>query len=99
MQSKQAYEVLKISKQLHPFINGPGGETSRRLLADKPNVRINIPPLSVHKDEISVAGEKDGVMAVIQQITKMQKEMVSAKQSIIVDLLKIGDDHNILSFF
>ncbi len=69
--------MVRISKQYHPFINGAGGENVRRLLADRPNVRINIPPLSVHKDEISVAGEKEGVMAVIQQIDKMQKEMVS----------------------
>ena len=77
LQSKQAYEVVRIAKQFHPFIQGPGGETMRRIIGDRPNVRINIPPLSVIKDEISVAGEKEGVMACIEQINKMQKDMVS----------------------
>ena len=69
--------MVRISKQFHPFINGAGGENQRRLLENRPGVRINIPPLSVQKDEISVAGEKEGVLAVIQQINKMQKDMVS----------------------
>ena len=37
------------------------------MLVDYPDVRINIPPLSVMKDEISVAGEKNGVLAVVEK--------------------------------
>ena len=33
------------------------------LLAKHANVRINIPPLSVMKDELSITGEKEGVLA------------------------------------
>merc|ERR1711962_1027285 len=44
-------------------------------IADNPGVRINIPPLSVQKDELSIAGEKDGVMAVKEQIVAIWKEM------------------------
>jgi len=40
-------------------------------------VRVNIPPPSVMKDELSVAGEKDGVNKVVEQIQKIFKEMVS----------------------
>ena len=43
---------------------------------DYPDVRINLPPLSVMKDELSVAGEKDGVMAVVEKIKIIAKEMV-----------------------
>ena len=43
---------------------------------DYPDVRINIPPLSVMKDELSVAGEKDGVMAIVEKIKEIAKEMV-----------------------
>ncbi len=76
-QSKQAYEVLAIPKLYHPFVSGPNGETMKKLIGDHRNVRINIPPLSVMKNEISVAGEKDGVISVCDQIRKMHKDMVS----------------------
>merc|ERR1711881_337080 len=58
LQSKQAYEVLNVLKIYHPFINGPNGDYVKQMLMEYPDVRINIPPLSVMKDELSVAGEK-----------------------------------------
>ena len=39
------------------------------------NVRINIPPLSVQKDELSITGEKDGVLAVKAAIVAIWKDM------------------------
>ena len=75
-QSKQSYEVLNIPKIYHPFINGPNNEITKKLTAKYPNVRINIPPLSVMKDELSVAGETEGVKNVVQEINKIHKEMV-----------------------
>lgn len=42
-----------------------------------PDVRINIPPLSVMKDEIAVAGEKNGVLAVVEKIKEIAKVLVS----------------------
>ena len=46
------------------------------MLMDYPDVRINIPPLSVMKDEISVAGEKNGVLAVVEKIKEISKVLV-----------------------
>lgn len=71
--------MVKIPKMYHPFINGPNGETAKSLIGDKKNVRINIPPLSVMKDELSVAGEKESVVAVVEQIKKLFKDMVCDK--------------------
>ena len=76
-QSKQAYEVLEIEKMYHPFISGPNGSNQRELIGDLPNVRINIPPLSVMKNELSVAGEKEAVLAVVAKIKRMHEDMVS----------------------
>ena len=73
---QQAYEVLSILKIYHPFINGPNGEYVKQMLMDYPDVRINIPPLSVMKDEISVAGEKNGVLAVVEKIKEISKVLV-----------------------
>ncbi len=74
-QSKQAMERMNVPKMYHPFIQGPNNEFVNKMLASHPNVRVNIPPLSVMKDELSIVGEKDGVMAVKDQITKIWKDM------------------------
>lgn len=65
--------MLKI---YHPFINGPNGDYVKQMLMEYPDVRINIPPLSVMKDEISVAGEKNGVLAVVEKIKEINKVLV-----------------------
>jgi len=87
-QSKQAYEVLQIPKSYHPFINGPNGERVKKLTAEHPNVRVNIPPPSVMKDELSVAGEKDGVNKVVEQIQKIFKEMERKMATVSVEVKK-----------
>ena len=70
--SKQAYERLEIPKVFHPFITGAHNEKIKSL-TEGSGVKVNIPPLSVQKDEISIAGERDGVLkvklAIIQVIT------------------------------
>ena len=76
-QSKQSYEVLAIPKIYHPFISGPNSDNTKAMLNEFPNVRINIPPLSVMKDELSVAGETEGVQAVKAKILKIFKDIVS----------------------
>lgn len=97
-QSKQSYEVLSIPKIFHPFINGPNNENVKKMLADHPNVRINIPPLSVNKDELSVAGETEGVQAVKGKIMKLFKDIVSLLKEIRRCLFQLHDDFLILSF-
>ena len=76
-QSKQSYEVLPVPKIYHPFITGPSNEYTNKMLQEHPGVRINVPPLPVVKDEISVAGETEGVQAVKSKIMKMYKDIVS----------------------
>jgi len=74
-QSKQAMERMNVPKMYHPFIQGPNNEFVNKMLASHPNVRVNIPPLSVMKDELSIVGEKEGVLAIKDQITKIWKDM------------------------
>ena len=71
--SKQAYERLEIPKIYHPFITGPHNENIR-LFTEGSGVKVNIPPLSVMKDEISIAGEKDGVLKVKNAINQVRKK-------------------------
>merc|ERR1712223_761844 len=86
--SKQSYEVLSIPKIYHPFINGPNNENIKKITDEHANVRVNIPPLSVHKDELSVAGETEGVMAVKEKIMKMYKDMERKMSTVSVEVKK-----------
>jgi len=74
-QSKQAYEKLEVPKKFHPFICGAHNENITRMQTENPGIRINIPPLSVMKDELTVTGEKEGVMKAKAEIIKIFQEM------------------------
>jgi len=87
-QSKQAFEKLEIPKIYHPFIQGAGNVNVQDLLLKHPNVRINIPPLSVLKDELSITGEKEGVLACKDAITKIWKDMEKKCSTIQVEVKK-----------
>jgi hypothetical protein len=67
LQSKQASERFSIPKKYHPFINGPFNEKVNNLVSQT-GARINIPPVSVMNDEISVTGEKEGVAKAVLAI-------------------------------
>ncbi|XP_049810317.1 vigilin [Schistocerca nitens] len=73
-QSKQAYERLNIPKIYHPFICGANNEHVIALM-NETGVRINIPPVSVQKDEITIAGEKEGVTVAKDKIMNIYREM------------------------
>lgn len=81
--SKQAYERLEIPKIYHPFISGAHNEKIKAL-TDGTGVKVNIPPLTVMKDEISIAGERDGVLKVKHAI--LQVLLGFAKQEIRIDI-------------
>merc|ERR1719418_419544 len=87
-QSKQAFEKLEIPKIYHPFVQGAGNVNIKGMMEKYPGVRINIPPLSVNKDELSIAGEKEGVLAVKATITQIWKEMEKKCSSISVEVKK-----------
>ena len=87
-QSKQAFERMEIPKIYHPFIQGPGNENVNKMLAKYPGVRVNIPPLSVQKDELSIAGEKEGVLAIKEQISKIWKDMERKCTTVSVEVKK-----------
>merc|ERR1719361_1049380 len=87
-QSKQSYEVLSIPKIYHPFITGPNNDYVNKMLADNPSVRINVPPLPVMKDEISVAGETEGVQAAKTKIMELFKEIERKCSTVSVEVKK-----------
>merc|ERR1712012_815837 len=87
-QSKQAFEKLEVPKIYHPFVCGANNANIQAWTAKYTNVRINIPPLSVQKDELSITGEKDGVLAVKAAIVAIWKEMEKKCSTIQVEVKK-----------
>jgi len=87
-QSKQAFEKILVPKIYHPFVQGAGNVNVTNMMAQHPGVRINIPPLSVQKDELSIAGEKEGVLAVKATIEQIWKDMEKKCSTISVEVKK-----------
>jgi len=87
-QGKQAFEKMEVPKIYHPFIQGANNTITAALIEKHPGVRINIPPLSVMKDELSIAGEKEGVLAVKAAITGMWKDLEKKCSTISVEVKK-----------
>jgi len=87
-QSKQAFEKIMVPKIYHPFVEGANRININNMMEKYPGVRINIPPLSVMKDDISIAGEKEGVLAVKATILQISKDMEKKCSSISVEVKK-----------
>jgi len=87
-QSKQAFEKMEVPKIYHPFIQGANNANVNALTAQHANVRINIPPLSVNRDELSITGEKEGVLACKAAIHQIWREMEKKCSTIQVEVKK-----------
>ncbi|XP_040577947.2 vigilin isoform X3 [Lepeophtheirus salmonis] len=87
-QMKHAVEVLSIPKIYHPFIHGPNGETVKALATKYPNVRVNIPHPSVMKDDIYVAGDREGVVAICLAIDQIYKDIEKKAATVSVEVRK-----------
>ena len=74
-QAKLAFERLEVDKEYHPFISGPNNSVIKSI-TDSTGARVNMPPPSLHKNEITVAGDKDAVAKATAQIMQLYKEMV-----------------------
>uniref|UniRef100_A0A4D5R9H2 Vigilin n=1 Tax=Scolopendra viridis TaxID=118503 RepID=A0A4D5R9H2_SCOVI len=86
-QAKLAFIRLPIPKIYHPFITGSRNEIVSNI-ASQTNARINVPPPSVNKDEITIAGEKDGVARAKEIITKIYEDKKRKCQTVSVEVRK-----------
>jgi len=86
-QAKLAFERLNIPKIYHPFICGPENENAKDI-ANQTGARINIPPPSVNKDELTVAGEKEGVLKAVAMINEIFKHKEKTCKTVSVEVKK-----------
>ncbi|XP_029673795.1 vigilin isoform X2 [Formica exsecta] len=86
-QSRKAFERITVPKIYHPFIYGAHNENLNAMIAET-GARINIPPASVQQDEITIAGEKEGVLAAKQKIESIYKDMEKRCTTVSVEVPK-----------
>jgi len=85
-QGSKDYVVLAVPKVYHPIFRS--GEYADKFRNEFPSVKVNIPPISVMKDEISVAGEKEAVLQVKDFINKTVKDMEKKFDEVVVQVKK-----------
>lgn len=76
LQGKLAFERLNIEKVYHPFIFGPHNTVLNQIVAET-GARINIPPPSIMRDELTIAGEKEAVAQAKERVMAIYEERVS----------------------
>ncbi|CAK9823134.1 Hdlbp [Anthophora retusa] len=86
-QSRKAFERISVPKIYHPFIHGAHNENLNAMMAET-GARINIPPASVQEDEITIAGEKEGVLAAKQKIEAIYRDMEKRCTTVSVEVPK-----------
>ncbi|XP_043519288.1 vigilin [Frieseomelitta varia] len=86
-QSRKAFERISVPKIYHPFIHGAHNDNLNAMMAET-GARINIPPASVQEDEITIAGEKEGVLAAKQKIEAIYKDMEKRCTTVSVEVPK-----------
>jgi len=85
-QGSKAYEVLEVSKVYHPIFRS--GAYADKFRNEFPLVKVNIPPISIMKNEISVAGEKESVLKVKDFIEQTVKDMEKKFDEVVVQVKK-----------
>ncbi|KAL2733690.1 vigilin isoform X1 [Vespula squamosa] len=86
-QSRKAFERITMPKIYHPFIYGAHNENLNAMMSET-GARINIPPPSVQNNEITIAGEKEGVLLAKQKIEHIYKDMERRCTTVSVEVPK-----------
>ncbi|XP_022182851.1 vigilin [Myzus persicae] len=85
--SKKAFERIEIPKIFHPFITGGHNEKLNSLMKET-GVKIHVPPPSVNRDEITIAGDKEGVQSAIEKIKQVYTKMEKESATVFVEIPK-----------
>ncbi|KAI1301765.1 Vigilin [Halotydeus destructor] len=85
--ASRAMERLTIEKEYHAFISGPHGETAKQITLET-GAKINIPPPSVNKNEISVNGDTVAVAKARDIILRIYEEKKRNCQTVYVEVKK-----------
>ena len=85
--ASRANERVSIPKIYHPFICGPFNKTLDAIMAET-GAKVNVPPPSVNKEEISITGEKDAVHKAKERIMKIFHDKENKCQTVSMEVRK-----------
>ena len=77
IQDKHGFEKLDIEKLYHPFLTGARNE-KLDAIESSTGVRVNVPPSGVMRDDITIAGDREGVAKAKDIILKDYETIVSS---------------------
>ena len=67
---------MEIEHEYHPFISGPNGSNVGSIM-ERTGTRINMPPYSTEKTDITITGEKEGVAKAKAEVLQIYENVVS----------------------
>lgn len=83
----RSVERVIIPKIYHPFISGPFNKNVNKIISET-GAKINIPPATVQKDEISITGEKEAVLLAKEKIIHVYEEKQRKCQTVSMEVRK-----------
>lgn len=86
-QSKKAFERVTVPKIYLPFVCGPNNVQLNQMMSAT-GTKITILPPSIAKDEITIAGDKEGVATIKEKVLAIVKEMENRCATVSVEVPK-----------
>ncbi|OTF83867.1 Vigilin-like protein [Euroglyphus maynei] len=83
----RSFESINVPKIYHPFIYGPFGRMLDQIQKET-GAKVNIPPPSVEKDEITITGERNNVSAALERVKSIFEEKLRRCQSVSIEVKK-----------
>lgn len=80
-------ERIDVPKIYHPFIFGPFGQTLEQIQKET-GAKVNVPPPSVHKEEITITGERNNVKAALERVKAIFDEKSRRCQTVSIEVKK-----------
>lgn len=80
-------ERITVPKIFHPFIVGPFGRLLEAINRET-GAKVNVPPASVQRDEISITGEKTAVLRAMERVVAIAEEKQRRCQTVSIEVKK-----------
>ena len=100
----RSIERINVPKIYQPFIYGPFGRIVEQIQKET-GAKVNIPPPSTDKEEITITGERNNVLAALERVKTIYEEKLRRCQTVSIEVKKsqhkyiVGPKRNTLNEF
>lgn len=85
--SKVGRQVVEIDKRYHQLVCSKSN-AALHIVLERKKLRLDIPPISVEKNEISISGDRDGVAQAASILLQIYNHMKSTYQELQIEIPK-----------